>query len=180
MDQLKQLFFGALMLLIVCGLTNATETEDQVDNTANVTVPAQINQDSLYQVINASYLPLKPMLQYSCFDCHSRGTDLPWYHSLPIIGGMMDDHIKDGLKNLDLSADFPFTGKENVTSLLKDIREEVEDGGMPILSYRLMHWGRLIEGEKRDSLFQWIDQSLEMLGETPSDDEMTEPEDDDD
>ena len=103
------------------------------------------------------------MIQNSCFDCHSDNTEFPWYYKLPIINGMIKDHIKEGREHVDFSNDFPFTGKDNILEIMKDIKEEVEDEGMPLLSYRLMHWGKLIQGTQQDSLFDWIDSSIIMI-----------------
>jgi hypothetical protein len=46
---------------------------------------------------------------------------------------------------------------------LGDIKEKIEEDEMPLLSYRMMHWGRLIEGARRDSVFEWIDTSLALI-----------------
>lgn len=119
--------------------------------------------DSMFSLINEMYQPVKPILERSCFDCHSNTTCYPWYHKLPLIEGMIDGHIEEGRKHLDMSDDFPFSGKEHSLELLADIREEVEQDNMPIFSYRMLHWGKLIEGESRDSLFGWIDTTTIML-----------------
>ena len=48
--------------------------------------------------------------------------------------------------------------------LIRDMTEkEIEEGDMPILSYRLTHWGLLIENKRQDSLFLWIDESIALL-----------------
>jgi len=119
--------------------------------------------DSVYSLINASYQNVRPIFERSCFDCHSSFTDFPWYHSLPLIGGMLDDHVKEGREHLDLTDDFPFGGEGAQEKLLGEIREEIEEGKMPLWSYRLMHWGTAIENERRDSVFYWLDESLELL-----------------
>ena len=76
---------------------------------------------------------------------------------------MIDDDIKEAKEHLDMSNDFPFGGHAAQIEQLKEIKEEIEDGDMPILSYRFMHWGHLIEGKRQDSVFLWIDQSIELL-----------------
>ena len=164
------LLLSVLVTVFVCvGLAGAHGDEKHDDSTA-VTTPettleeqARIELDSLYSVINTRYQPLKPMLKKSCFDCHSTQTDYPWYHNLPIVKGMIDDHIKHAQEHVDFSNDFPFSGKESLLEILKEMREEVDEGEMPLWSYRLMHWGTLIEGAKQDSLFNWIDSSSEMM-----------------
>jgi len=130
-----------------------------------VTMETQAELDSLFAIIHADYLPLKPMFEKSCFDCHSDQTEFPWYYELPGIKGIIKDHVKHGRAYLDLSNDFPFAGEDDILEILEEIRKEVEEGEMPLFSYRLMHWDRLIEGAQQDSLFNWIDQSTARMKE---------------
>ena len=139
-------------------------------------------QDSLFARINERFQAVRPMLERSCFDCHSQSTKYPWYHKLPLIGGMMDDHISEGREHLDMTEGFPFKGKEDGLTLLREIKEEIEDDEMPLLSYRLLHWGRLIEGKQRDSLFAWIDEttvSVNSFRESVASDSTSQIENDD-
>ena len=117
----------------------------------------------LYSLINADYQSVKPILEKSCFDCHSRFTEYPWYHKIPGIKGMIDGHIKEGREHLEFSDDFPFTGKENTLKLLGEIKEEIEEGEMPLFGYQLLHWGTAIEGAQQDSVFNWIDRSTQRI-----------------
>jgi hypothetical protein len=119
--------------------------------------------DSLYEEIAESYTSVEPMLKKSCYDCHSDQTNFPWYHSLPIVKQLIDTDITEAQEHLDFSEGFPFGGHATQENQLREIREEVEHGGMPPASYRFMHWGRLIENEKQDTLFQWIDSSLSAI-----------------
>ena len=123
-------------------------------------------QDSLYAVINENYQIVRHIFEYSCFDCHSTFTIYPWYYEIPGIKGMIDEDMKEAKEHLDLSNDFPFGGHESQMEQLKAIREEIEDDKMPLISYRMMHWGRLIEGARRDSVFEWINASMALLNQT--------------
>jgi len=151
-------FLPVVLLLAVMSLM----ADDEPEQDPSV-VPTGSGADSVYLLINARYQSVKPIFANGCFDCHSANTDFPWYHSLPIIGGVIDDHIKEGREHLDLSNDFPFAGKEGQAALLHEIRREIDEKDMPLLSYRLMHWDALIEGDRRDSVFAWIDEALVML-----------------
>lgn len=156
---------GLLMLpaLLVAVMAYADDS-NQADVEAEVTVHEFVmKQDSVFSLINTRYQVVKPILKHSCFDCHSDSTDYPWYYKLPIVKGFIDDDIAEGLKVLDLTHDFPFAGQGSQMEMLGEIKEEIEEGGMPILSYRMLHWGTLIEGEKRDSVFQWIDSATSVL-----------------
>ena len=153
----KQLILLILMLLIL-PLVNAE------DENLNVELDSVLSLDSMNILINQSFQIVKPILEYSCYDCHSNKVNKSWYFSIPGLNSWLNGHIEEGQEHLDFSNGFPFTGKEGSPyKLLEEIKEEIEEDEMPLFSYRIMHWGRLIEGTKRDSLFIWIDQSREML-----------------
>jgi len=173
---MKRVVFGKLVLLaVVVALWTppvvlvADDGEDDVDTQMEqppVSDPVDSLTDSIYLLINTTYQDIRPIFERSCFDCHSSFTDFPWYHNLPLIGGMLDHHVEEGREHLDLTGDFPFGGSGGQAQLLNEIKEEIEDGEMPLWSYRLLHWGTAIEGERRDSLFEWIDASLKLLQST--------------
>ncbi|MDF1543724.1 MAG: heme-binding domain-containing protein [bacterium] len=158
MKQTKNRLTTSLMitlfgLLIVLSVSSQTSEEQTAVDTMQA-------KDSILAVINTDYQSIKPILQKSCFDCHSDQTDYPWYHSLPVIGSMIDDHIKEGREHLDLSNDFPFGTKESLKGILHEIKGELESGDMPLAGYQLFHWNSAIEGEAQDSVFAWIDSTL--------------------
>ncbi len=134
--------------------TNPSPTLGQMPPSSN---------DSIFAIINAGFEKIKPALERSCYDCHSDQTHYPWYHSLPIIKGLIDSDIKAGRHHVDFSEGFPFAGKGSQAEMLTDIRNEIAEGEMPITAYRLMHWGRLIEPPLQDTVFAWIDSSLARL-----------------
>lgn len=144
--------------------------------------------DSVYAVIGAAYKTVEPMLRNSCYDCHSSQTDYPWYHAIPGVKQMIDSDIEEARKHLDLDKGFPVGGHAGQLAQLREIREVVEEGEMPLFSYRMMHWNKKIEGEKQQKLFGWIDQSSDAIKEVysryrmplPKEDEHAEGADDDD
>lgn len=119
--------------------------------------------DSVHVLISVSYENVKPIFENSCYDCHSSKTNYPWYYSLPIISSMIDDDIKEARKHLDMDNGFPFGGHATQTEQLREIRKVIEDGDMPLWSYRLMHSGTKIEGATQDTVFKWIDESVESI-----------------
>jgi len=165
------LVFGLLLLIpIVSTLSHGKKKHDDDDNDDKketvdtiLSDSVQIIQDSVYAAINSNYQTVRHIFRKSCFDCHTDSTKYPWYHVLPFIGGMIDDDIKEAKEHLNMSDDFPFSGHATQIERLREIREEIEEGDMPILSYRLTHWGLLIENKRQDSVFLWIDESLALL-----------------
>jgi len=174
-----------LLILVVIGLSSADDNPATTAGTpARPMIPAATGtppsaHDSLFAVINAGFQTLKPGFERSCYDCHSRFTQFPWYYKLPIIKGMIDKDIKQARRNVDFSNGYPFTGKGSQADMLKGMREEISEGEMPPMSYRVIHWGRQIEGAGMESVINWIDSSLARLaavGITPSESEDTETE----
>jgi len=139
------------------------EEKEAVPDTLSNGESFKVLQDSVYTVINENYASVEHILKRDCYNCHSNQTDFPWYHSLPGIGGFMDGHIAEAQEHVDFSYGFPFGGHGDPLSTLLEIKDEIEDGEMPIFSYRTMHWGSLIEGETQDTLFMWIDGSVSMI-----------------
>lgn len=170
--------------------TTTTEGEDTGDTNVDTTAQAALlnSIDSVYALIAESYKTVEPMLKNSCFDCHTTQTVFPWYHSLPLIGGWMDGHLEEAREHLDLDKGFPFGGHATQLEQLAEIKKVVGEGEMPIFSYRIMHWGKLIEGEKQDTLFDWISASQNAIKqvysdhglESPAADEEHDDDDDDD
>lgn len=134
--------------------TNPSPTLSQMPPSAN---------DSIFTLINAGFENIKPALVRSCYDCHSDQTHYPWYAKLPFVKGMIERDIKNGRRKVDFSNGFPFAGKGSQAEMLTDIRNEIAEGEMPIMAYRFMHWGRLIEPPLQDTVFAWIDSSLARL-----------------
>jgi len=129
--------------------------------TADAATPT--NWDSLYSVINTGYQRVEPIFRRGCYDCHSIQTDYPWYHSLPLVKGFLDDHIKEGREHLDLTDGFPFKGKKQRADDLFEIKEVLLEGEMPLWSYKLMHWGAAPDDVEIDSIMAWVDESLQLL-----------------
>lgn len=142
------------------------DKEDEDDQPA-ISMPPHPDLEQKYNdllaTINVDYLKVKPIFQKSCFDCHSKQTVYPWYHKLPLVGGFLDGHIEHGLEHVDMTNDFPFGGKDSLVAILRTMKEEIEEGEMPICAYRMMHWGMLIEGADQDSVFAWIDGAIDQL-----------------
>ena len=135
-----------------------------VDSTAAFTVAEfQLALDSVHTGIAGTYHGIHPILKNSCYDCHSNQTDYPWYYVIPGISGMIDHDIEEGLEHLDMSDGFPFGGHASQYEQLREIKKEIKKDAMPLKYYRWMHWGTAVEGVRRDSLFEWINRSMNQI-----------------
>ena len=152
-----------LLALLAGGVAVMAHEGEKHEETPPPPVEVKVVLDSIYRLINQSYLQVEPILRKDCYNCHSDQTKYPWYYKLPLIKGLIDKDIEEGRKHLDLSNGFPFGGHGEPLEDLAAIREEIEEGEMPPWNYRLMHWGSSIEGSARDSLFTWIDSTMDLL-----------------
>ena len=116
--------------------------------------------DSVYTSIAGTYYGIEPILREGCYDCHSAQTRYPWYYKIPGIKGMIDTDIEEGREHLDMEKGFPFGGRGAQDHHLVEIKEEMASGGMPLRSYKWLHWGAAPNEAERDSIFAWIDSSL--------------------
>jgi len=112
--------------------------------------------------INTSYLQkVKPLFERACFDCHSDRTEYPWYFSIPGIKQLMNDHIAEGVRHLDLSKDYPFKGgKKGLKHDLEEIWETIENGEMAPLYYRIMHSHGRYSAEDKQIIKSWVEESM--------------------
>jgi len=164
---------GTSLILLAITATMLTACDDKHhddDDSAKVDVPITSDsteaaaREELFVRINASFQTIKPILVHCCYDCHSNQTQFPWYYKIPGPKQLIDYDIKEACKHVNCSNDFPFGGHGKLGETLKAIRDEISDGSMPPITYRMLHWGRLIEGEQKDSVIQWIDSTLVLLG----------------
>ena len=96
------------------------------------------------------------ILEKACNDCHSNNTRYPWYSKLQPVDWWMDDHIKEGKKELNLD-EYTSRSLRYQYKKLEEISEQVEKGGMPLDSYTWIHKdAKLTENEKK-LLISWAD-----------------------
>ena len=161
------LIAGLCLLIVAYVSLKAQEKEKGLDLTQalqNSSVQEiKVVMDSVYAEINVSYASVQSILKNSCYDCHSDKTNYPWYYKIPTINSMIDSDIKEGREHIDFSNGFPFGGSTDQLKLLRELKHEVGENDMPLLSYRIMHWGTTIEDERQDSLFVWVDGAIGKL-----------------
>jgi hypothetical protein len=124
-----------------------------------------VNADSLLAVMKQGFLPVEPIFDKGCYDCHSDKTRYPWYHALPVIKGMIDKDIRSARKHLDMSGGAPFSKIIGAADILVAIKNELQAGDMPPLGYRMMHWCAKPSAAEADSVYTWIDRSLATLAD---------------
>ena len=98
------------------------------------------------------------MLMRKCKDCHTSHTEYPFYYNLPFIKDLIDQDIKKGLAYFNMEIEVfnkEFDSEISSTSLNK-IKSVLENGSMPPLQYKLMHWDSHFSDTEKKIVTTWI------------------------
>jgi len=95
-------------------------------------------------------------LQNSCADCHSNNTVYPWYAQVQPVGWWLNNHIKEGKRELNLSEFGTYTIARQYKKL-DDMAEQVNKGEMPLTSYTLVHTNSRLTDKERHALINWCE-----------------------
>ncbi len=99
---------------------------------------------------------VRTILEKACLDCHSNNTRYPWYSRLQPVDWWMDDHIRDGKKELNLD-EFTHKSLRYQYHKLEEIAEQVQENKMPLQSYTWMHKDAILSTEEKAGLVKWAD-----------------------
>jgi len=103
------------------------------------------------------------MLQTSCYDCHSNNTVYPWYTNINPVGFWMRSHVNDGKRAINFS-DLSKFDKRKLDHRLKDIAEQVENKGMPLWSYTLIHTYAKLDSGQVQLIKNWTETARKEVG----------------
>lgn len=92
-----------------------------------------------------------------CLICHSQNPELPFYAEFPVIGQLMDGHVRAGSRFLDLEKEL--ADIENISeAALNKLDHAMRYSTMPKLSYRMVHWKSGLNKEEKAFLSTWINE----------------------
>ena len=124
------------------------------------------NAESL--LINTENMPpeVKDAFKNACLDCHSNNTKYLWYHNIAPVSWMVNKHVTDGKKELNLSEWKTLDDYDRI-KVLEDIRQEIERGTMPLKPYVLMHPEAKLDEKTKKAMIAWIDKKSDELMNQP-------------
>ena len=138
----RKILIGLLIALVVIQFfrpgKNNNPTITDKDITRLYTVP-----DSVQQI-----------LAKACNDCHSDNTRYPWYNNIQPVAWWLNDHIKDGKKEMNLS-EFGNRPLVKQAKKLKKCAKEIEEGEMPLDSYTWIHKDAVLTPAEKQMLINW-------------------------
>ncbi|MBY0518143.1 MAG: heme-binding domain-containing protein [Bacteriovoracaceae bacterium] len=106
---------------------------------------------------------IRPIFVAKCFNCHSSQTNYPWYHKVPVVGRIMDFHIKDGRSHIDMTNDFPFKGHGGPIKDIEAIIKVTERDEMPPWYYSLFTKNSKLTALEKQNVMSWSKSSLAKL-----------------
>ena len=155
---LKKILLGLVVVLIIIQFIKPEKnlSDDQRNNIA-----------LKYPVSNE----LKEVFAVACNDCHSNKTEYPWYVNIQPIAWFLDDHVREGKKELNFST---FTKLPIAVQNHKfdETIEKVEKKEMPLESYTFfgLHKDANLTAEQRELVISWAKAQMATLkNEYPAD-----------
>lgn len=94
------------------------------------------------------------ILRKACYDCHSNRTKWPWYSTFAPVSWLLVSDVTEGRAELNFTTWNRYPAKK-LAALPKKIWEEVQEGEMPPLAYRLMHPEARLSAEEKELLHGW-------------------------
>ena len=105
---------------------------------------------------------VQTILDKACMDCHSNNTRYPWYNNIQPVAWWLDDHVRDGIKELNFDdytnkrPRFQYRRMEQTIDLVK--KDE-----MPLPSYTWTHKDAILTQEEKVKLTSWAQSVITTL-----------------
>jgi len=95
--------------------------------------------------------------QNGCYQCHAQEPSLPFYAKLPGMKQAMAKHVYHAQRSADLLTSMANPDMVDQVTLAK-IEQVMLEESMPIVQYRMVHWGTGFNDREEGILAQWITQ----------------------
>ncbi len=98
---------------------------------------------------------VQAILKTSCYDCHSNNTVYPWYAEIQPVGWWLNDHIKDGKRDLNFSEFTSYRIRRQYRKL-EEVADLVKENRMPISSYTTIHKNAILNDQQKQVIYNWV------------------------
>ena len=99
---------------------------------------------------------VRHILEVSCADCHSDSTRYPWYGWLPWISGVIEEDVRRGRDQLNLSRWHEYPRLRQMRALT-GIANQVKDRAMPLREYVWLHPSASLTAAEVNAVFDWAE-----------------------
>ena len=105
---------------------------------------------------------VQTILDKACMDCHSNNTRYPWYSNIQPVAWWLDDHVRDGIKELNFDE---YTNKRPRFQYrrMEQTIELVKEEEMPLPSYTWTHNDAILSQEEKEKLTSWAQSVMTTL-----------------
>lgn len=114
-----------------------------------------VDQNSDFLTLKKTPENVAQLIKSACYDCHSNETVYPWYANVQPFGWFLKDHIDEGRKKLNFSTFANYEPKRQAKKL-DETAELIENGGMPLESYTLIHKEAKLTAEQKKLLVDYF------------------------
>ncbi len=97
---------------------------------------------------------VQSILDRSCIDCHSNRTRYPWYSQITPVSWWLQDHIKEGREEMNVS-EFGTYSPKKAAHKMEEVCEMIEKGEMPLREYVWGHPSAKLSDTDRQTLCAW-------------------------
>jgi Haem-binding domain len=139
---LKKILFFLLVVLIIIQFIHPKRNKAEGE---------QINYIGKVHTVPEDVLSI---LEKACLDCHSNNTRYPWYCNFQPFDWWIDNHIKEGKKELNLD-DFTNRSLRFQYNKMKETAEQVKENKMPLNSYLWIHKDAKLTEDEKSKLTNW-------------------------
>jgi hypothetical protein len=149
---LKRLLWLLLVVFIVIQFFRPTKNISSAEPVNHISTKFNMSND------------VQDILKASCYDCHSNNTAYPWYFNVQPVSWWLGNHIEDGKKEVNFD-EFATYSLRRQFKKFKEIKEQVDEGEMPLPSYILIHRSSTLTAEQKEAVIKW---AKEMMNEMKS------------
>lgn len=130
-------------------------------------VPRSVNKTvgiSPMDIMNQYQVPpgVQSVLKKACYDCHSNNTHYPWYAHVQPARLFLDNHVNKGKEELNFN-EYGAYSKKRQFNKLRSIGETLEEGTMPLKSYRLVHADARLSAEEKAMVLKWVNDTRHLI-----------------
>jgi cytochrome c peroxidase len=145
---MKKLIVGAGILILLIALS--VPLINLYTGLPTVTIAKAAENDPTQQAAIAA-------LSKKCGNCHSESYKLPFYASLPVAKGLIEQDIKLGQKYVNFAEALSGKdGKPVPETVLAKTEYEIVHGDMPPARYVALHWNGGLTSAEKKALLDWI------------------------
>ena len=97
---------------------------------------------------------VRSLIDRACLDCHSEATRYPWYSYIAPVSWLVNRDVQSGRERLNFSrwSEYTVIRRERC---LSEIANQVQDGGMPLNIYVIMHRSARLSKADVRAIFEW-------------------------